>query len=169
MCHAARPSRSGTYPIEPHRASVFSHYASFFPIRGQNSSVPNEFGFLLSALCLSHAGGGSGGGDMRHAQSRLKKASQERAWLTLPGPHGHGLPACCRESLEPLSPLLTLQARLWGAAVGNAVRRALGRFLPPLCSTHSDLGFCLDDLRDNDVWTGPGGGMWSTVGRGGVR
>ena len=41
--------------------------------------------------------------------------------------------------------------------------------LPPLCSTHSDLGFCLDDLRDNDVWTGRGGGMWSTVGRGGVR
>src|ERR1700722_17223105 len=149
MCHAARPSRSGTYPIEPHRASVFSHYASFFPIRGQNSSVPNEFGFLLSALCLSLVGGGRGGGEY----------PPPRPWL----------PACCRESLEPLSPLLTLQARPWGTAVGDAVRRALGRFLPPLCSTHSDLGFCLDDLRDNDVWTGPGGGMWSTVGRGGVR
>ena len=53
----------------------------------------------------------------------------------------------------------------WGISTGWALRP----ILPPLCTTYSDLGFCRAEGLDNDVWTGVGGGMWSTVGRGGVR
>jgi len=43
------------------------------------------------------------------------------------------------------------------------------RIFPPLCTTAIDLAFCRTGACRGQVWTGSGGAMWSTVGRGGVR
>src|SRR5580698_351699 len=55
-------------------------------------------------------------------------------------------------------------------AHGASVRDARsGAFLPPLRPTGAELGICGADGAVEEVWAGAGGGMWSTVGRGGVR
>src|SRR5512146_1656530 len=56
-----------------------------------------------------------------------------------------------------------------GAPVGEGVAARRLPSLPPLCPTHHDLRLCGATSGDNDVWASAGGGMWSTVGRGGVR
>ena len=54
--------------------------------------------------------------------------------------------------------------------MGHQLRDARSEaFLPPLRSTVAELGICGAERAARQVWTGAGGGMWSTVGRGGVR
>src|SRR6266700_2906402 len=46
--------------------------------------------------------------------------------------------------------------------------RRVGRILPPLCSTPTDLRICEHRGAGEGVWPVDGGGLWGRVGRGGV-
>src|ERR1700733_1757194 len=122
MCHAARPSRSGTYPIEPHRASVFSHYASFFPIRDQ--------------IRVSRTSS---------ASSRPLHDCPPSEWDRGRGVCPRGVVAQKRRapnaSLQPRAHLLTRESRLCGVAGGTGRAGLRGHFFPHFAPPTLTWGF----------------------------
>src|ERR1700758_2631834 len=150
MCHVSRPSRLGTYPIKPQRTSVFSQYARSSPIKNQMQVLRTSSCTACSAhYCLVPVGRrGSplaGSSTLLHAPALLLSVPHRTA------AQGVAAPACRR-----------------GRGEGGP-RRALRRVSSPTLHHRSDLRICCDDPRRRQTLTGAGGGMWSTVGRGGVR
>jgi hypothetical protein len=185
MCHAARLSRSGTYPVEPRGASVFSRYASFPPInnqmrsRGTEAASPDPYTHVLPrhgrsravppatrrlaprcAVKLPPRLARPAARALRRPFSRARLRFKRLRSLAPSSRSDAASPAPCTSSGTPAPGIHRV--------VGERMPARLGVFFPPLCTTASDLRFCGDDRCDDDVWTGIGGAMWSTVERGGA-
>ena len=145
LSNRAPNETSPSSPITHGRARIEEH-----------PSLPNGSGFLAARSTTPDRGCGSG----RRGQHPPRRAS----WLNRAQPRA--------ASLQPRAAILLPppDTAAPSGVMGDAARRAQAPCSSPTLP-HRTLtcGFVEEDLGGNDVWTGVGGGMWSTVGRGGVR